>query len=1007
MDPWMQEYLDRIDAMLDAYTDATRSLAEKVDALVVAWRPDLEKRSSHTAVVHDPPSPIPSLEITTEASAPIPGVSCSTTKAHKVPEVIHKAAPDCIMAAPVTCSTDCLNQVVAHASVNEVRDVATTIFPVDAVDLQEASDTTIHIAKGVGPIPDDATPELTSLEVRGAGLGHEVVAIDVHVPTASAFTGSPVWPSFNSGTSESSLPSTHKDVQEVWKPMPGLFDKPEAVVANVKEHKDDAKLLVITLFMNPSTWYEHFNTRDPCLVSLDAQLVFAEHMSPELRLTWPTLVGTNFSEFCSAGLSNSYCTLSLFPWNPGGYFLMHKNRVTMMLITTSSSSHWHVTRVFEESGQCFSQIAKIQWLFPICMKAMTQCLVILPLVKLDYELWHPPDQQPRMKRKFPWTFRTHPFLNTQARDKELTSYLSMNLFHLGDLVYNTWGRWLSVLGHCIRILLGRLLCLWYLQQDDADSCFITHVKLFHYSEWWFSELCLVTSILTLELYHSCPAATTVHPFRSMTKWGAWNTARSFCLRLIQLEPVLPSNLASRTEQRQLISDTYPWQHVVFGLLYELAYCNEANHYYWYLKILTMLVVQTVQVATEIRDSELSLFVAGAFLLGHKQKFLWTPYTAKFLVFHRTNSAPSYFSVSDRRSCYIVLLDVFRILCYEPMLATGIQPRLSECQPGDWFHDVFLSVCNTYTPEPTLAKFQALKKCDCEHLISTGACNLFMDKGCLKRHMVHEENDSIVVQTSRIQCVQPRCYLEVGSTQAYLKLKEVDVAVTYMFELRNNSDWELLTHFNRPPDPASIWECITGRSFPRDQILLMIFHPWPPTHVTYLIKFCCCGSRAVTRQMVFQGGQGVVAITVGFPQGSVDHKYYHGFDSDYFGFSCDWIAIGHGYYNPVIQVNPDCGYHNDFELVKEHRVQWDPGGSRWLRLGVKPDLKNGGMLAALLTCMHMGLATGPLMDLARPLPHRCSYKYQIKRKEEGIQWITDEPGGGYLPLFSYLCSPVHL
>ena len=47
---------------------------------------------------------------------------------------------------------------------------------------------------------------------------------------------------------------------------------------------------------------------------------------------------------------------------------------------------------------------------------------------------------------------------------------------------------------------------------------------------------------------------------------------------------------------------------------------------------------------------------------------------------------------------------------------------------------------------------------------------------------------------------------------------------------------------------------------------------------------------------------------------------------------------------------------------------------------------------------MGLPTGPLMDLARPLPHRCSYKYQIEGKEQTIQWITEEPAAAP---FSYL------
>ena len=56
-----------------------------------------------------------------------------------------------------------------------------------------------------------------------------------------------------------------------------------------------------------------------------------------------------------------------------------------------------------------------------------------------------------------------------------------------------------------------------------------------------------------------------------------------------------------------------------------------------------------------------------------------------------------------------------------------------------------------------------------------------------------------------------------------------------------------------------------------------------------------------------------------------------------------------------------------------------------------------MLGAFLACMHMGLPTGPLMDLTRPLPHRCSYKYQIEDKEQNIQWITATAPGSSLLL----------
>ncbi|XBJ01014.1 hypothetical protein VPH35_020766 [Triticum aestivum] len=85
--------------------------------------------------------------------------------------------------------------------------------------------------------------------------------------------------------------------------------------------------------------------------------------------------------------------------------------------------------------------------------------------------------------------------------------------------------------------------------------------------------------------------------------------------------------------------------------------------------------------------------------------------------------------------------------------------------------------------------------------------------------------------------------------------------------------------------------------------------------------------------------GVIAITDGFLQGSVDHNC-PGFDNDNFGISFDWVATGHGHYNPVIQVNPDFGYHHYFKVVKEHRVQWDPDGPWWFRLGGKPNFKEG-------------------------------------------------------------------
>lgn len=99
---------------------------------------------------------------------------------------------------------------------------------------------------------------------------------------------------------------------------------------------------------------------------------------------------------------------------------------------------------------------------------------------------------------------------------------------------------------------------------------------------------------------------------------------------------------------------------------------------------------------------------------------------------------------------------------------------------------------------------------------------------------------------------------------------------------------------------------------------------------------------------FQGGRVFITnVVVVIVQGSIHHKYYLNFDQDYVGndhfcgASWDGVTIGHGYSNLVVQVNPDFDYHQDFKLVKECRMQWDPGGSRWCRLGVKPHFKEGG------------------------------------------------------------------
>lgn len=114
---------------------------------------------------------------------------------------------------------------------------------------------------------------------------------------------------------------------------------------------------------------------------------------------------------------------------------------------------------------------------------------------------------------YPWKFMEHMFLIVQGHDSELaSSYLPVKLYHIGYLGYNTWEWSYDLLGHYIRILPGQFWCLWYLKQDNADSCYSKHVKLFHDSKQWFSELCAYTITVALALGHSCFATTVVHLF---------------------------------------------------------------------------------------------------------------------------------------------------------------------------------------------------------------------------------------------------------------------------------------------------------------------------------------------------------------------------------------------------------------------------------------------------------------------------------------------------------------
>ena len=138
--------------------------------------------------------------------------------------------------------------------------------------------------------------------------------------------------------------------------------------------------------------------------------------------------------------------------------------------------------------------------------------------------------------------------------------------------------------------------------------------------------------------------------------------------------------------------------------------------------------------------------------------------------------------------------------------------------------------------------------------------------------------------------------------------------------------------------------------------------------------------------MFKKGGSVIVVTVGFVQHFVDS-----FNTCFLGISFDSGTIVHDYYSHVVPASIDFSSHGDFELVKDHRVQWDPGGSRWRRLEVKPNLKEGGMLGAHLAYMGSPRpAHGP-----GPLENHQTTSTREEPTKEAIQWIRNGGGGTYL------------
>jgi hypothetical protein len=182
----------------------------------------------------------------------------------------------------------------------------------------------------------------------------------------------------------------------------------------------------------------------------------------------------------------------------------------------------------------------------------------------------------------------------------------------------------------------------------------------------------------------------------------------------------------------------------------------------------------------------------------------------------------------------------------------------------------------------------------------------------------------------------------------------------------------------------------------------------------MVKIISMGAPAMSgmtfstgyNQYHFQEGRGVITVAAVFAQGSVNHEDYLGFDHGCVdkGYVLDAFfgeaSIIHNYCSYLVEVHFCFDRHRDYDQVKQHQLQWDPGGFGWRRLGVRPNFKKGGMSGAPPDG-YAGLPLDRYMGRAHQTTEAEDYKYQQVGDDLVIQWITNPAAAApSLPLPSF-------
>uniref|UniRef100_A0A453F705 Uncharacterized protein n=1 Tax=Aegilops tauschii subsp. strangulata TaxID=200361 RepID=A0A453F705_AEGTS len=486
----------------------------------------------------------------------------------------------------------------------------------------------------------------------------------------------------------------------------------------------------------------------------------------------------------------------------------------------------------------------------------------------------------------------------------------------------------------LKILSVELWHWWSLKLDTDNSCFSKH--LLHEGKHWFSELCSCSITSAPVLQHSWLATMAAPLCRRMRKMGIG-------LHLIQFEQLLLFDKASINDQWQLDYD----KHDVVCAIPRHEISQGA------IQIMSMTVHWPFFNQTKLKGS-------GQLDKQCNSDQITNGSRARIQLTVLNHGLFSHTTYSQQHG--IFLLQFVPVLC-KMMSASETRSLISL-----WSHHILLdymfeqSICHDW--ESLFYSNQRTPLADFGMVDSSSARMgiPIISQVVSKHHCVFPI--CAIIQTDSDQCKRewhPQCFLnkwleEVGNGQN--KTDFVPLCC-YAWGLLNPNCYQV-----------SMNSCFHGYSFLYGLVLLQWEIAW-----TLHLEFSSGGNnsgqpfrppsttcaKSTGKQEINQGRRGDRADV-----GYVCCIYYTCYSDQDPGGHNNYpdtfhrqASVEHDYYLCGVEVFINYDYHRDYDQAKQHRVQWDPGGSRWHRLGVKPNLKEGRMLGAHLTCMGLPrLAHGP-------------------------------------------------